>query len=293
MKVIQFTVPVANQGSVVIQEDILPYFYNHLHRHKEVQITSIILGEGTLIVGNYTQPFKSGETYVIGANVPHMFKGDPKYFEANNEKNIHAIHIFFEINKIQPTLNLPEFEKINGFLTNMKGSLLLPAQYGEKVTQDIYEISTLDGLDRFIALTKLLHFFSGTVINWKSLTTGISTYNYTESEGIRMNSIFQFIIENFSEQIDLTKIASVAHMTPHAFCKYFKKHTRKTYLTFLNEIRINEACKILLREQSSSISTVAYSVGFNSVITFNRVFKKTTDKTPSEYIKAYRFNNKD
>lgn len=107
MKVIQFTVPIADQGSVVIQEDILPYFYSYLHRHNEIQITSIILGEGTLIVGNYTQPFKAGEVYVIGANVPHMFKGDAKYFETNNEKNIHAIHIFFDSNKLQSVLNLP------------------------------------------------------------------------------------------------------------------------------------------------------------------------------------------
>lgn len=42
MKVIQFTVPVAEEGAVVVQEDILPYFYNYLHRHKEAQVTLII-----------------------------------------------------------------------------------------------------------------------------------------------------------------------------------------------------------------------------------------------------------
>lgn len=292
MKVIQFTVPVANQGSVVVQEDILPYFYNYLHRHSEVQITSIIVGEGTLIVGNYTQPFKAGEVYVIGPNQPHMFKGDPKYFEENNQKNIHAIHIFFDNNKINPLLQLPEFEQIQKFISNIKGSLHLPPEHANKATVDILRISKLGGLQRLILLAKLLNYFAVHAGDLKSLTTGISPYAYTESEGIRMNDIFQYTVENFSEQISLTKIAAIAHMTPHAFCKYFKRHTRKTYLSFLNEIRINEACKLLLKGKADAISTTAYSAGFNSAITFNRVFKKITGMTPSDYIRAFKFKDK-
>ena len=44
MKVIQFTVPVAEEGAVVVQEDILPYIYNYLHRHQEAQASSGELG---------------------------------------------------------------------------------------------------------------------------------------------------------------------------------------------------------------------------------------------------------
>lgn len=289
MKVIQFTVPVANQGSVVVQEDILPYFYNQLHRHAEAQVTSIIKGEGTLIVGNYTQPFKAGEVYIIGPNQPHMFKGDARYFEENNEKNIHAIHIFFNPEKIAPLLNLPEFDQIKKFTLKTKGSLLLPAKYAPKASLDILRIGRLTGLNRLIQFTNLMQFFSMYVSDWKSLTPGVSQHTYTESEGIRMNDIFQYTVENFSEQISLSKIAAIAHMTPHAFCKYFKRHTRKTYFSFLNEIRINEACKILLKGRSDAISAVAYATGFNSAITFNRVFKKITKMSPSEYVRAYRF----
>ena len=74
MKVVQFTIPVAADHSVIVQEDVLPNFYGHLHRHKEMQIMWIIKGEGTLIAGNYMQRFKSGDVYVIGANQPHVFK---------------------------------------------------------------------------------------------------------------------------------------------------------------------------------------------------------------------------
>ena len=80
-------------------------------------------------------------------------------------------------------------------------------------------------------------------------------------------------------------------MTPQAFCRYFKKHTLHTFIGFLNEVRINEACKKLTDGQYDSIATVAYNCGFNSITNFNRVFKTITGKSPSEYIESYRTLN--
>lgn len=288
MKVIQFTVPVANEGSVVIQEDILPYFYNYLHRHQEAQITLVLKGEGTLVIGNYTQAFKAGEVYIIGPNQPHMFKGDPKYFENLQEKNIHAIHVFFDVKFFDKNMSFPELDTVRKFMLNLSGSLQLPDGH-QTATNLIVQMSKIEGLDRLIYFFKLMQYFSNAVSNWKGLSTGFTQQYYTELEGIRMNDIFQYTIENFAEQISLVQIASIAHMTSHAFCKYFKKHTRKTYLSFLNEIRINEACKELLNGEAKSISEVAYATGFNSAITFNRVFKKVNGMSPSEYVRACKF----
>ena len=80
-------------------------------------------------------------------------------------------------------------------------------------------------------------------------------------------------------------------MTPHAFCKYFKKHTRKTYVTFINEIRIERACKMLIDESSESVSNIAFKTGFNNFVNFNRVFKKITKLSPSEYVQEHRMRD--
>ncbi|MFY7793753.1 MAG: AraC family transcriptional regulator, partial [Chitinophagaceae bacterium] len=60
MKVIQFTIPEKVGSCLHIKEDKLPYFYPHLHRHIEIQMTWVISGEGTLIIGNNMHPFQSG-----------------------------------------------------------------------------------------------------------------------------------------------------------------------------------------------------------------------------------------
>ncbi|GEP88605.1 AraC-type DNA-binding protein [Chitinophaga terrae (ex Kim and Jung 2007)] len=290
MKVVQFTVPVAADGAVVVQEDILPYFYNYLHRHKEAQVTLIIKGEGTLIAGNYTQPFKAGDIYVIGANQPHMFKGDAKYFENLQEKNIHAIHIFFDHEQaLKGLFNLPEMEVVRKFLLLTTNSLQLPAAHTEKIGEEVQKIAGLTGAERLLAFINMLLYFSKQVKDWKSLSTGFSKHTYSESEGLRMNDIYQYTLEHYSENITLGKIASVAHLTTYAFCKYFKKHTRKTYLEFLNEVRINAACKKIIAGNFDSIAAVAYATGYNNPITFNRVFRKVTGMSPTNYARQYRY----
>lgn len=294
MKVVQFTVPVADNESVVVQEDILPYFYNYLHRHTEAQIALIIKGEGTLIAGNYTQPFKAGEVYVIGANQPHMFKGDAAYFKNLKEKNIHAIHIFFDHEKnLAHLLNLPEFELSKKFMALTRHSLQISLNYEKQAALGIKKVASSSGLQRLVNFINLIHFFSTSVKNWKSLSTGFSKYAFTDLEGIRMNDVYQYTLENYAENITLTKISSIAHMTNHAFCKYFKKHTRKTYFGFLNEIRINEACKKLIRGDFDNIASAAYSTGFNNAVTFNRVFKKITGLSPTDYMQEYKFKEED
>jgi YesN/AraC family two-component response regulator len=94
-------------------------------------------------------------------------------------------------------------------------------------------------------------------------------------------------MDHFTEMITLEQIASVAHLTPQSFCRYFKKHTTKTYINFLNEVRINEACKRFIEMNFDNIGNIAYQCGFNNVVSFNRVFKSIMGKTPKEFIKIY------
>ncbi|WP_342454892.1 helix-turn-helix domain-containing protein [Tenacibaculum sp. L6] len=76
-------------------------------------------------------------------------------------------------------------------------------------------------------------------------------------------------------------------MTPNAFCRYFKQRTNKTYFTFLNELRIENACKLLSSDKSMAISEIAYQCGFNNLSNFNRKFKEVKSMSPS----IFRKNN--
>ncbi|GAB3889301.1 AraC family transcriptional regulator [Spirosoma agri] len=289
MKVLDFTPPVPKEDSVVVDEDILPYFYNYFHRHRQLQITLIIRGEGTLMAGNYSQLFRPGDIYILGANQPHIFKSDPTYFANTDKLNAHAIHIYFDQDRIPADFfNLPELESITSFLTTTQHGFQLPREYTSYVGKIITKLPAKSNLERLLTLLKLFDYFSKEVRGWKSLDSGVSSSYFPDGEGLRMNEVFQYTLEHFAENITLNKIAEIAHITPHAFCKYFKKHTRKTYNAFLNEIRIGEACKKIINSNHDGISTIAYSTGFNSATNFNRVFRKTTGMSPRDYMREYK-----
>lgn len=289
MKVIQFKVPVAQTESVIVNEDVLPFFYEHIHRHQEMQLTLILKGEGTLIVGNYTQPFKAGDLYIIGANQPHIFKSEQRYYVDQGIANVHAIHIFFEQERtLQCLNNLPEMEFVNKFLENTCHGLQVAEAYTQEAVRMIEKINRSSGLKRLLSFIRLIRYLTKHVKEYKSLTTGFSNGLVSTPDGKRMDKIYQYTQQHYAENITLERIASVVHITPQAFCKYFKTHTRKTYKTFLNEVRINEACKRIMNGDFECISSIAYATGFNSAINFNKVFKKTTGKSPSEYIKEYK-----
>lgn len=72
MKVLPFTIPSSQNKTILIQEDRLPHFYPHLHRHEEIQLSLIFKGAGTLLVGNSMHPFSENEIYP--RNLHHFFK---------------------------------------------------------------------------------------------------------------------------------------------------------------------------------------------------------------------------
>jgi AraC-like DNA-binding protein len=287
MKVIQFTIPVAKEQAVIMQEDIIPHFYNHLHRHTETQITWVIKGEGTLIAGNYMQPFKSGDIYILGANQPHIFKSDPVYFDKRRKKTVHAISFFFNPNGfLKPLLELSELKAIKKFVDSTSYGLHLPPARQNKITTEILEVKNLKQGLRLAAFIRMLHMMAG-IKGWVKLSGTPAANSFSDQEGLRMNDVYQFTMNHYAENIKLKQVADIAYMTPQAFCRYFKKRTGKNYIVFLNEIRISEACKKIIAGNFNSISSVAYDTGFSSAVSFNRVFKKIVAQSPREYQKEY------
>jgi AraC-like DNA-binding protein len=291
MKIVQFTIPVVLDHTIHLQEDKLPYFYEHLHRHTETQITWVINGEGTLIAGNSMQRFKSGDLFVIGANQPHLFKSDPSYFEESNRNQIHSLNIYFNPTGFMARLlAFPEMGNIKKFIGSSIMGMQASSSDTDKLAEHLLKIKNSSTGFRLAAFIEMLQVMAN-LKKWKYLSPSSLEIDITDSEGLRMNDIYQYTMEHFTENISLEQIAAVVYLTPQSFCRYFKKHTLKTYIHFLNEVRINEACKRMMEMNFDTIATVAYQTGFNNVVSFNRVFKSITGKAPRDFMKLYHHTN--
>jgi AraC-like DNA-binding protein/ligand-binding sensor protein len=92
----------------------------------------------------------------------------------------------------------------------------------------------------------------------------------------------QFIQEHQADEISLGDVAKAVNTSTFYFCKMFKKATGLTFTEYLGRVRVEKA-KSLLLSPHARVSEVAFEVGFQSLSQFNRVFKRITGLSPSEY----------
>ncbi|MCF7561254.1 AraC family transcriptional regulator [Sabulilitoribacter multivorans] len=279
MKVLPFKIPKPDSDSLIFQVDKDIKFYDKLHQHEEIQISFVVEGEGTLLVGDRVNYYKKGDVLVIGGNLPHVFKSDLNASEQSYMLSLFFTessfgdHFFYleELKEIKPLFK----KAIHGFKVLSRNKLL--ADYFSK----LHKVSKLE---RFIILLEILKICTYA----KSVNLSSFQYNkkYTDNEGERMRNIFEYTMNHFEKDISLQTIADVANMTKNAFCKYFKKRTNKTYFQFLNELRIENACKLLIKNQDLSIAYIAEQSGFNNISNFNRQFKFIKKHSPSKYRKV-------
>ncbi len=277
MKVLPFKIPKPENATLVIQEDEGAMFYDKLHQHQETQISLIKKGEGTFIIGDHVGEFKQGDIFVIGENLAHVFNNDAI------EGSVHMISLFFMKSSYGDNFfDFPEFKKLEPFFTT--SNLGFKIESKQIVIAELIEgLVDQSKLDRFISFMEILKFISEASVT--TLSSAIHRKAYGEEEGKRMRNIFDFTLLNFDQTINLDQVADIANMTPNAFCRYFKQRTNKTYINFLLDIRIGNACKLLSKKTDLSIAEVSYKSGFNNLTNFNRKFKSIKGITPSEFRK--------
>ncbi|CAA0197544.1 Probable transcriptional regulator, AraC family [Tenacibaculum maritimum] len=278
MKVFPFKIPKSRNIGVIYQEDKEHYFYDKLHQHEEIQLCYIHKGEGTLIVGDTINDYKSGDILVIGSNLPHVFKSD-----TSNIKESFMISLFFTDQSFgKDFFLLDDFTKLASFFKkSLSGFKVLDNRI--KLQKLFLDLQNASNLDRFITFFQILK-----VVNQskrQQLADFIYPKKYTDNEGKRMSDVMDFTILHFDKSISLEEVANKANMAPNAFCRYFKQRTNKSYFSFLNELRIENACKLLNSNKGLSISEIAYLCGFKNLSNFNRKFKEVKKTTPSKYKK--------
>ncbi|TRZ43515.1 AraC family transcriptional regulator [Robertkochia solimangrovi] len=275
MKVLPFKIPKQEQQSLVYQEDRVDVFYDQLHQHEEIQISYIVKGYGSIIVGDTISSYEPNDVLVIGGNVPHVFKSDP-----DMSPDSVMLTLFFTRNSFgRDFFNSPELREMEAFFKESELGLILPAS--KKLAIRFNKLHRMNRIKRVASLLNIID----TIMNAKrsKLSTFVYGKKYTDDEGKRMSAVFQHAMENFHEQISLEEIAEKASMTRNAFCRYFKKRTNKTFFQFLIEIRIENACKLLYKNKDMPIASVAELCGFQNITNFNRKFKELKGVTPSQY----------
>ncbi|MBS1577566.1 MAG: helix-turn-helix domain-containing protein [Bacteroidetes bacterium] len=277
MKLLIEKLPLSDNTSFVARTYKTPYFEVPWHQHIECELILFTEGKGTAFVGNYIGEFEPGDIYFLGADVPHTFQ--PVKGTITSAVVVQFREDFWG----KEFLAIPENKTLRNLFEIAARGLKLKGKCKLQLNALIKELESAAGLQRIITLCNCLQAIASSQEYDLVSTQEIKQLNAKHKE--RIDAVFQYTIENFQEPVQLPEVAQTAGLSVPAFCNYFKKSTKKTYIDFLNEIRIGHACK-LLNDTQKTVMDICYESGFNTLANFNKQFLKQKRTTPSGYRKA-------
>lgn len=239
------------------------------HQHDGYQLIYMIKGQASFMVDDEIFRLTKGDLFYISPNLPHAI--------VSIDEDPEAVVIQFK-NDILPTEieHLPEFTFVNIFIKKGVGGLAF-----RNVSYDILEgLIHAAGIGKVTSLFHTLDYLGHNFANAEQLSKRI-----IQEDGASVSArAHQYLLEHYKEEVKLSQIADYCHQQEAALCRTYKREAGMTLFQHLQFIRIESACT-MLRNTSLSIAEVAYSCGFNTPSTFNRLFQEKMGMTPSEYRK--------
>lgn len=250
------------------------------HYHPEIELVCVKSGPGTRHVGYHKSSYSNGDLVLIGANVPHSG------FSSESVDPHEEIVVQFREEIFMHKENILELEPIRDMFKMAKYGINYSESVRQKIIPLLDELLTAEKTKRYFIMFDILTRLAESQ-NYQLLNEEVMPYQLIAKNKQRLQIIFTHLETHFAEEISIEMMANLTNMTVPAFCNFFKKATQMTFMEFVNRYRINKACNLLI--QGYNISESCYQSGFNNVPYFNRVFKKYTNKTPSDFRKEMVF----
>jgi AraC-like DNA-binding protein len=269
-------------GSFLFRQFNLPYFDAPYHFHPEFELTLILKSEGKRFVGNQVADFKEGDLVLLGANVPHCWKNDG----IGNENSARSIVVQFKEDFLgEDFFKNAETQPIKNLLDKAKSGILISGKTRDRVAREMIFLQTVPPFQKLLGLLDLLNTIA-TSKDFEIIDNQPDKYDLSAVDLDRINKVYAYVIEHYTQDIHLETAAHLTNMTETAFCRYFKKITKKTFLDLVTEFRIKHACN-LLNSTDKQVAEVCFESGFGNISHFNKQFKVVTGYSPLNYRKMF------
>jgi AraC-like DNA-binding protein len=228
------------------------------------------------------QDYVAGDLVLLGANLPHCWKTSE---EADGESVSIVVHFRKEFAGEQ-LFHIPEMGDILSLLNKSSNGLHFKGDTTPIRDGMVALLREKDGYSRVVQLLGLLQHLA-TSSKYTMLQKKNEFESLSLSDKDRVHKVIAYIVDHFQQDISLDAAAAIANMSTTAFCKYFKRITRKTFIEVVNDYRIDSAIKELV-STDKSISQVCFDSGFNDVSNFHRTFKAKVNISPLQYRNTFR-----
>lgn len=264
-----------------------------MHRHEYMQINYVYKGKAKHVINHQEFNIIKGDIFVIPPYVPHaiVWSGDRDAEIFEFEFNIDFINESFET--MDSMKSFLDFAYIEPFLVgesqvkprlNLSGKIQIEVE--NILNEALREFTYRE--DSYILIIKSLLLKLLVIVGREfdaSLEKSSDKPLYTRHQDAIYKAI-NYIEENYTEDITMDDIVSISMLSQSYFSYLFKSITRKTFVEYLNDIRISKAME-LLRTTDKRVLDICLEVGFNNVNHFNKLFKRSVGVSPLQYRKRY------
>jgi AraC-like DNA-binding protein len=248
------------------------YFW---HYHPEYEIVFVRKGSGKLHIGEHLKNYEEGELVFIGPDLPHTGFGYGVIGE-HEEIVVQLRKDFLGEGFMQK----PELQHIRELFERAKQGLSFQGKARKLAANKLQKMLTLSHFERLVELLNIFHTLA-TTTDFLILNTADKRFDFNHKDEDRINKVYEYVEQNYQQNVDIQAVADLTNLTIPSFCRYFKKITHITYTDFVNEYRINQACRLLF--ENKSIADICFEVGFNNISHFNKTFKQLKGVSPREY----------
>lgn len=261
----------------VFSPSLRNYFY--WHYHPEYELIFIEGLTGIRHVGQHISSFMESDLVLIGSNIPHL------NFDYGLMTDYQQIVVQLKESFLKDTLiDTAEFTNIQLLFKRSVYGISFQGETKKRAAKMLKEIQQLNSFERLIMLLEIFNLLaqSDEYIQLNGEDTSVKLFL---NDKLRMGNIYDYIHHHYYKNTDVNEIADRIGLSTAAFCRYFKRQTNMTFTDFVNQYRINHAKTMLL--QDINVSEACYSVGFQSLSYFNKLFKKLVGCGPLEFKKQF------
>lgn len=274
--------PLNENDCFLVFDRIKQDFNFPVHFHPEYELNFILNAKGAKrIVGDHIHEIDELELVLVGPNLHHGWE------DFNNKKDqIHEITVQFPRDLFgENMLNKNILKPIKEMLNQSQRGISFSQTSIKQLKDKIISLSQKRGFDSFIALQSLLYDLA--ISRDQNLLTNVSFHRINDFHNSeRIEKVYNFIKDNFDKKIKLEDAANLLNMSVVSFTRLIKQRTGKSFVEFVNEIRLGYATRLLIGS-NKSVSEICFECGFNNISNFNRIFKKKQGSTPSEFRNSF------
>ena len=250
------------------------------HVHPELELTYVESSYGVRFIGDNISDFRENDLVLTGSMLPHHYMNLGKDSQGDTWSQLKVIK--FSSDFAGPQLfEIPEFSAVK----KMFDAAVVGLHFSENLAKTVHPLLCLSFTAKGAA--RVLHFLELLSILADAPYTPLGTrasHAIQRSPDERMKRVLDYIHQSLEQKLEVScaQAASIAHLTPQAFSRYFGQSTRKTFSDYVTELKIGRACT-LLANTDSSILEISLESGFRNLSNFNRRFLQLKKQSPRAF----------